>query len=101
MNTNYTDKPEEYAAFFYAENKISHPEYEYIIHLGFPRFLVKWKASDGMFADAEAFLYKIAEVQWLDGVKPSSQEEKELLQKAYNYLAIEDRILDDEDYSDY
>ena len=96
MNTKYTDNPEQYAAFFFAENKITHPEYEYIIHLGFPRCFIKWKAKDGMFANVKDFFNTIAEVQWIDGVKPSVDEEKELLEKAYNFMAIEDRILEDD-----
>lgn len=96
MNYKYTKTPEDFAAFFFAENKITHPEFEYIIHLGFPRFLLKWKASEGQFADFEDFFDGIVELQWLDGVAPSESEKQKLLIQAWNYLAIEDRILEDD-----
>ena len=63
MNYKYTKTPEDYAGFFYCENKVTNAEHEYIIYLGFPRFMIKWKQSEGMFADYNDFCKKIAELQ--------------------------------------
>jgi hypothetical protein len=106
MNYKYTKTPEEYAGFFFAENKVTHPEYSYIIHLGFPQFMLKWKESDGYFSDYKTFFKSIVEIQWISGVRPSQSEEKAILTKAWKYLCIEDRILEDdmdeiEDDDDY
>jgi hypothetical protein len=96
MNYKYTDTPEDFAAFFLAENKITHPEYEYIIHLAEPRCFIKYKVELEMFASFEEFYEHVAEVQWLDGVKPNQQDQQEILIKAWDYLAIEERILEDD-----
>lgn len=55
MDYRFTKKPEEYAAFFLGENKITHPDYEYIIHLAEPRCFIKYKVELAMFANYEEF----------------------------------------------
>lgn len=100
MNYDYTDTPEEYAAFFLSENNVTHPDYEYIIHLDEPRCFIKFRNDLAMFASFEEFYGSIAEVQWLDGKRPDKHTEETLLTKAWNFLAIEERILEDEDYDD-
>jgi len=96
MNNKYTKNPEQYSSFFLAENKITHPEYEYIIHLAEPRCFIKYKVALAMFASFEEFYKHIAEVQWLDGKHPSKKEQERLLIDAWNYLGIEERILEDD-----
>lgn len=94
MNNKYTKEPERYAGFFFAENKITHPDYQYIIHLGFPRFMVKWHMQHDM-DDFDSF-FANADIQWLDADKPTDNDRKYWLTEAWNYLAIEDRILEDD-----
>jgi hypothetical protein len=96
MNYKYTKDPLQYAAFFIAENKITHPEYEYIIHLAEPRCMIKYKLGQAYFAKYDEFYDNIAEVQWLDGTAPDKYAQEKLLVNAWNYLAIEERILEDD-----
>jgi hypothetical protein len=96
MNKKHTKTPEAYMHFYLAENKITHPDFEYIIHLAEPRCFIKYKVELAMFASFEEFFNHIAEVQWIDGVKPSIEVQKTMLTNAWNYLAIEERILEDD-----
>jgi hypothetical protein len=54
--------------------------------------------EDAMFADYNDFYNHIAEVQWLDGKEhaPKGEELELFLNRAWNYLSIEERILDDD-----
>ena len=84
MNSKYTKNPEEYAAFLWAENKITHPDFEYIIHLDEPRCFIKYETALAMFASFEDFYNHIAEVQWLDGKKPDKEVQQSMLVKAWS-----------------
>lgn len=88
--------PSQYAAFFWAENRITHPDYEYIIHLDEPRCMIKYKLADAMFATYEEFYGSVAEVQWLDGpgAAPTGQELEEFMARAWNYLVLEEDQLE-------
>jgi len=108
MNKKYTKTPEDFAAFFIGENKITHPDFEYIFHLAEPRCMIKYRLNDGYFAAYDEFFNNIAEVQWLDGpaAAPAGNDLQAFLTTAWNYLAIEERILEDnlndmEDDEDY
>jgi len=91
-------KPLQYAAFFWAENKVTHPDYEYIIHLAEPRCFIKFPVELAMFSTFDEFFNSIAEVQWIDGAEtaPSGRDLEEFLTTAWNYLCLEERILDDD-----
>lgn len=94
MDYRFTNEPERYVSFFLAENRITHPEYEYIIHLAEPRCFIKYRVRLAMFAGYDEFYDSIAEVQWLDGQAPDADIREQLLTDAWNYLCIEERILD-------
>lgn len=96
MDYRFTTTPAEYAAFFLAENKITHPAHEYIIHLAEPRCLIKYDVGLAMFASYDDFFHSIAEVQWLDGPQaaPKGAALEDFFTRAWNYLAIEERILE-------
>lgn len=94
MDYRFTKDPGQYAAFFLAENKVTHPDFEYIIHLDEPRCFIKYHVGLAMFASYEEFYDHVAEVQWIDGVPPSKDEQKRIMTMAWNYLAIEERILE-------
>ena len=87
---------EQYTAFFWAENRVTHPGYEYIIHLDDPRCMIKFHLADAMFTTYEEFYESVAEVQWLDGPNsaPAGAELEEFMCRAWNYLALEEEILD-------
>jgi hypothetical protein len=96
MNKKFTDNPEQYLHFVLGENKVCNPDFEYIIHLVEPRCFIKYSVRLAMFASFEDFYGHIADVQWLDG-KPSEIEQQEMLIKAWNYLGIEEQILEDQE----
>lgn len=87
---------DQYSAFFWAENRVTHPGYEYIIHLDEPRCFIKFHLADSMFTTYEQFYESVAEVQWLDGPSsaPEGQELAGFLARAWNYLVLEEEILD-------
>lgn len=92
------NNPDQYAAFFWAENNITHPDHEYIFHLDTPRCMIKFRKDLAMFASFNQFYKNVAEVQWLDGPgsAPTGKELQEFLVKAWNYFAIEERILEED-----
>lgn len=47
-----------------------------------------------MFADFDEFYNGIADVQFVHGKRPSENEVQSILIDAYNYMIIEDRILE-------
>ena len=99
MDYRFTDTPEAYSAFFWGENNVMHPEYEYIFHLEEPRCVIKFNIVE-LFAELDDFLESIVEVQWLDGTAPDPDEIDELLVKAWNFMTIEDSILDADNEED-
>jgi hypothetical protein len=88
-------KFESHKHFILGENKQWFPEYDFIIHLNEPRCFIKYNSDLAMFASFEQFYSNIAEVQWLDGA-PSQELIHQTLIDAWNFLSIEDRILEDD-----
>lgn len=86
--------PEDYKHYVIGENKLCFPDHEYIIKLDFPRVYIKYKLTEAYFADYDEFYNGITEVQWLDGDKPSKEKQEEILINAYNFLAIDERLLE-------
>jgi len=58
------------------ENKQWFPDEETLIRLNYPRCFIRYKLEDAYFASFEDFFDCIAEVQWLDGEKPSIKEQE-------------------------
>ena len=85
---------DDFAHFRIGENKICFPDEEFIIKMDEPRCQIRYKLNDGYFADYDEFFHNIAEVQWIDGIKPSDNEQEEILTMAWNFLAIEERLLE-------
>ena len=62
----------------------------------------------GLFDDFDDFFASIAEVQWIDGERPDEATQLQILADAWNFLCIEEQILerdmcedeDDEDFSE-
>jgi len=88
-------KIEAHKHFFLGGNKQWFPEEEFIMHMVEPRCFIRFSVELAMFASFDEFYKNIAEVQWIDG-KPSEKEIKEVLTNAWNFLAIEERILEDD-----
>lgn len=57
---------------------------------------IRFDYSEGMFANYDDFYNKIADVQFLNGKRPNNKVLNEILTEAWNYMAIEERILDDD-----
>lgn len=96
-------KTESHKHFWLGENKQHFPEYETIFKLSDPRAFIKFRVDLAMFATFEEFVCHIAEIQWIDG-RPDKRTQDEVLIDAWNFLIIEDRILEqdmlDEEYDD-
>lgn len=97
-------KVEAHKHYWLGENKQHHPDHETIIRMIDPRVFIKYEVGLALFADFDEFYDHIAEVQWIDG-KPSERIQLEILTEAWNFLCIEDAILEeyidemeDEDY---
>lgn len=85
---------EEFKHYVWGENRVVFPDYEFIIKLTEPRVYIKYKLSEAYFSNFEEFYKSIAEVQWIDGVRPSEAEQKVILINMWNYLALEERLLE-------
>jgi len=92
MNIN----KEEYKHYVIGENKLCFPNHEYIIKLDFPRVYIRYKLKEACFANYDEFYSNIAEVQWLDGQAPPEQEKESILINAYNFLAIDEWLLEND-----
>lgn len=98
-------KVEAHKHFILGENKQWFPNEDFIIHLAEPRCFIRYRNSLAMFAQYDEFYNSIAEVQWIDG-KPEKSLIDQVLIDAWNFLCIEDRILEDdleglEDFDDF
>lgn len=83
-----------YKHFIWGENKVCHPNDEFIIKLDFPRCYIRYSMEESMFTGFDEFYSSIAEVQWIDGERPSKEEQEEILTDAWNYMCLEERILE-------
>ena len=90
------EKIEEHKYWWWGENRQWYPGEETLIRLQFPRCFIRYKLGDAYFASFDDFYNRIAEVQWLDGKRPSKKEQEEILIEAWNFLAIEEYILEDD-----
>ena len=88
-------KNEAHKHFFLGENKQWFPEEEFIVHMAEPRCFIRFSVELAMFSDYEEFVDQIAEIQWIDG-KPEQHVIDETLTNAWNFLAIEEQILEDD-----
>lgn len=87
---------EDFAGFFWAENNVAFPDFEYVIHLAEPRCMVKFRRDLSMFSTYEDFFESIAEVQWIDGKQHEPANLDEFYTNVWNYLCWEERILEDD-----
>lgn len=88
-------KVEAHKHFFLGENKQWFPQEEFIVHMAEPRCFIRYSSELPMFAGYKEFYEEIANVEWIDG-KPSKEEIESVLTDAWNFLGIEERILEDD-----
>jgi len=87
--------PDKFKNFFWGENKLFFPDEEFVIKLSYPRVFVRYNIADSM-TDFNSFIHEIVEIQYLDGERPSEREQKEILTDIWNYIALEERQLEDD-----
>lgn len=85
-----------YRHFFIAENRLCHPDEEFLLHMDFPRCFIRYRLSEGYFASFEEFYGAIADVQWIDGERPSKKVQERILTDAWNFLALDERMLEED-----
>ena len=88
--------PEKFKHYFWGENKLFFPDEEYVIKLSFPRMFVRYNVGDAYFASFEEFVTSIAEIQFLDGERPSDKEVQEHMVDIWNYVVLCERQLEDD-----
>lgn len=95
-------KLESHKHFFLGENKQWFPDEEFIIHMAEPRCFIRFNNELAMFSDYDDFYNSIANVQWIDGKPNSNIIIDRVLTDAWNFLAIEEHILEnDVDFDDF
>lgn len=82
-------KPDKFKNFYLSKNSLFFSEYEFVIKLSFPRVFVKYKVTEGYYSDFDKFFNTYAEVQYLDGQKPSESEHQKILTDIWNYITME------------
>lgn len=89
--------PKNYLHYVWGENNISTPEQQtYIIKLDHPACSIRFNYSKGMFVSFEEFYEQIADVQFFTGDRPDEDEVERILTDAWNFMALEERKLDDD-----
>ncbi len=89
--------PKNYLHFVWGENNISQPgQQTYIIKLDPPAVSIRFDYAQGMFASFEEFYENIADVQFLTGERPDEEEVESILIDAWNFMALEERRLDED-----
>lgn len=84
---------EKYYHWVWGENHIRPDKPNYLINLELG-ISIKFDYADGMFQDYEGFYESVADVQFLFGKRPGKERLEDILTDAYNFLGIEERLLD-------
>lgn len=88
--------PEKFRNYFWGENKLFFPDEEFVIKLDYPRVFVRFDVGDAYFASFDEFIESIAEIQYLDGERPSENENQKIMVDIWNYIALEERMLEND-----
>lgn len=94
-NSAGAEKQIAYSDYWWCENKLSQEGFEAIIKVSPPQVFVKFSSKLAMGASFKDFYKNIAEVSWF-GTEPSEAVKSNILLDAWNYLALEERILDND-----
>ncbi|MBN2612494.1 MAG: hypothetical protein JXB00_13130 [Bacteroidales bacterium] len=81
--------PNEFKNFYLGKNSLFFPEFEFVIKLSFPQVFIKYKITEGYYTDFDKFFKNIAEVQYLDGHKPSDTEHNKIITDVWNFITME------------
>jgi len=89
-------KLENFKNYYLGKNTLFFPEYEFVIKLSFPRVFVKYKTSEGYYSNFEKFFKNVAEVQYLEGDRPSDFDHQHILNNIWNYITMEKGLINDD-----
>lgn len=89
-------KFEAHKHYWWGENHQHFDGEETIIKMSYPRVFIRYKVGEAYFSSFEDFFSSIAEVQWFDGDEVSESKKQEIFVEAWNFLAIEERLLEDD-----
>ncbi|MGC9343421.1 MAG: hypothetical protein ACP5E3_12025 [Bacteroidales bacterium] len=81
--------PDEFKNYYIGRNSLFFPDYEFVIKLSFPRVFVRYKITKGYYSDFKKFFTNIADVQYLEGKKPSEMEHNQILTDIWNFITME------------
>ena len=60
-----------------------------LIKLSFPRVFVSYKLTEGYYSDFDKFFSNIADVQYLEGKRPSEFEHNQIITDIWNFITME------------
>jgi hypothetical protein len=81
--------PDKFKNYYLGKNTLFFAEFEFVIKLSFPRVFLKYRLSEGYYSDFEKFFSNVAEVQYLEGYRPSESEHQQVLNDLWNYITME------------
>ncbi|WP_439185443.1 hypothetical protein [Carboxylicivirga taeanensis] len=80
--------PENFKNYYLATNNLFFPEYEFVIKLSFPSAFIRFKRTEGYYTDFDKFFSSVADVQYLDGKKPTEVDERQILSEVWDFLTM-------------
>jgi hypothetical protein len=81
--------PGKFKNYYIGKNTLFSPEYEFVVKLSFPRVFVRYKLTEGYYYDFDKFFKNVAEVLYLEGHRPSENEQQQILNDIWNYITME------------
>jgi hypothetical protein len=88
--------PDDFKNYFTGRNSLFFPDFEFVIKLSYPRVFVSYKVTEGYYTDFNKFFSNIADVQYLDGKRPSETEHNQILTSIWNYITMENNPIRDD-----
>lgn len=87
------DKLKKYFHWVWGDNNIRPDNPHYLINLEIG-ISIRFNYAESIFADYDDFYNGIADVQFLFGERPNDKKLEYILTDAYNFLCIEERLLE-------
>lgn len=84
---------DQYFHWVWGENRLRHDKPEYLINLEHG-LSIRFELGDAMYATFDEFVDGIADIQFLTGERPDTEELDDILTDAWNYLGYEERQLE-------
>ena len=81
--------PDDFKNYFIGKNSLFFPGFEFVIKLSFPRVFVSYKVTEGYYTDYNKFFSNVADVQYLEGKRPSEIEREQILTDIWNFITME------------